>query len=70
VYEWYSATTGGGRNRVERQSPEFLAQLFRGLVGVKPVYYLWQRGSSKCEVQSSKKGNEARKQRGKETCNS
>jgi ABC-type transporter Mla maintaining outer membrane lipid asymmetry ATPase subunit MlaF len=41
VYDWYAATTGGGERRVERQSPEFLAQTFRGIVGSRPVYYLW-----------------------------
>lgn len=43
VREWYAATTAGGERRVERQSPEFLAQAFRGLVGSRPVYYLWER---------------------------
>lgn len=43
VYNWYQATTGGGENRVARQSPEFLAQTFRGLIGSRPVYYLWRR---------------------------
>jgi hypothetical protein len=27
VYDWYAATTGGGERRVERQSPELLAQV-------------------------------------------
>lgn len=44
VTRWYRATTGGGDERVAHQSPEFLAQLFRGLVATRPVYYLWQRG--------------------------
>lgn len=43
VYDWYAATTAGGECRVARQSPEFLAQAFRGLIGMRPVYYLWQR---------------------------
>ena len=43
VYDWYAATTAGGECRVARQSPEFLAQTFRGLVGLRPVYYLWRR---------------------------
>jgi len=43
VYDWYLATTAGGEKRVERQSPEFLAQTFRNLIGSRPVYYLWQR---------------------------
>ena len=46
VYRWYSATTGGGEQRVARQSPQFLAQTFRGLVGLRPVYYLWQRSTA------------------------
>jgi len=45
VFQWYRNTTGGGRHRVRRQSPELLVQLFRGLVGVRPVYYLWDRES-------------------------
>jgi len=43
VYQWYQATTAGGEKRVDRQTPEFLAQTFRGLVGSRPVYYLWRR---------------------------
>ena len=43
VYQWYQATTGEGEKRVAKQSPQFLAQAFRGLVGSQPVYYLWQR---------------------------
>ncbi len=47
VRAWYAATTAGGERRVERQSPEFLAQIFRGLIGSRPVYFLWQRGQNK-----------------------
>jgi ABC-type lipoprotein export system ATPase subunit/GNAT superfamily N-acetyltransferase len=43
VYEWYQATTGEGEKRVARQSPQFLAETFRGLIGCQPVYYLWER---------------------------
>ncbi len=43
VYDWYQATTAGGKHRVGRQSPEFLARIFRGLIGSQPVYYLWHR---------------------------
>lgn len=43
VFQWYRATTGGGERRVSRQSPQFLAQIFRSLVGSRPVYYLWDR---------------------------
>ncbi len=42
VYNWYRATTGRGERRVARQSPQVLAQTFRGLVGAHPVYYLWE----------------------------
>ncbi|MGB2984577.1 MAG: hypothetical protein WBE26_01730 [Phycisphaerae bacterium] len=42
VYDWYAATTAGGECRVERQSPQLLAQTFRGLIGSRPVYYLWR----------------------------
>jgi len=44
VYNWYAATTVGGECRVERQSPQLLAQTFRGLIGTRPVYYLWKKG--------------------------
>ncbi|MCP4247494.1 MAG: hypothetical protein GY778_10640 [bacterium] len=43
VYEWSRATTGRGERRVARQSPQLLAQTFRGLVGSRPIYYLWSR---------------------------
>lgn len=43
VYDWYAATTAGGECRVERQSPQLLAQTFRGLIGSRPVYYLWDK---------------------------
>jgi energy-coupling factor transporter ATP-binding protein EcfA2 len=43
VYNWYRATTGRGERRVARQSPQVLAQTFRGLIGSRPVYYLWCR---------------------------
>ncbi len=43
VHDWYAATTGGGERRVERQSPELLAQTFRGIIASRPVYYLWRR---------------------------
>ncbi|MDO8630179.1 MAG: hypothetical protein Q7R41_06770 [Phycisphaerales bacterium] len=43
IHDWYAATTAGGNRRVARQSPEFLAHTFRGLVGLRPVYYLWRR---------------------------
>lgn len=43
VYQWYQATTAGGEKRVERQSADMLAQTFRGIVGSRPVYFLWHR---------------------------
>ena len=43
VRDWYCGSTGGGEVRVDRQSPETLAQTFRGLIGSRPVYYLWQK---------------------------
>ena len=43
VADWYRATTGGGESRIERQSPQTLAQTFRGLIGSRPVYYLWKK---------------------------
>lgn len=43
VRDWYAATTAGAEHRVDHQSPQFLAQTFRGLIGSQPVYYLWQR---------------------------
>jgi GNAT superfamily N-acetyltransferase len=42
VRDWYAATTGEGRFRVERQSPPRLALTFRGLMTSRPVYYLWR----------------------------
>ncbi len=47
VHQWYQATTAEGRKRVARQSPQFLAQAFRGLVGARPVYYLWQKSRNR-----------------------
>jgi len=47
VEHWYAATTAGAKRRVDHQSPEFLAQAFRGLIGSRPVYYLWQRKPKK-----------------------
>jgi len=43
VRDWYCGATAGGEVRVDRQSPETLAQTFRGLIGSRPVYYLWQK---------------------------
>jgi energy-coupling factor transporter ATP-binding protein EcfA2 len=43
VFNWYRSTTGRGERRVARQSPQLLAQTFRGLIGSQPVYYLWCR---------------------------
>ena len=43
IHDWYAATTAGGECRVDRQTPQFLAQTFRGLIGTRPVYYLWRR---------------------------
>lgn len=43
VADWYAATTGGGHKRAARQAPEVLARTFRGLISVRPVYYLWKR---------------------------
>lgn len=47
VYRWYSATTAHGADRVQRQPPQLLAQTFRGLIGSRPVYYLWRRRAAK-----------------------
>ena len=41
VYDWYRASTGGGESRVLRQSPRYLAETFRQMLGSRPVYYLW-----------------------------
>jgi hypothetical protein len=43
VRGWYRSTTGGGDVRVERQTPTFLAQTFRQLVGSEPAYFIWAR---------------------------
>jgi ABC-type lipoprotein export system ATPase subunit len=53
VRDWYANTTGRGERRVERQSPEFLAQLFRGLIGARPVYYLWRNPAFPRELDGS-----------------
>ncbi len=41
VAHWYRATTGGGTERVRRQTPTFLAQTYRQLAGSQPVYFIW-----------------------------
>jgi ABC-type lipoprotein export system ATPase subunit len=41
VIDWYRGITGGGKKRVEHQSPRTLAQTYRQIVGSRPVYYLW-----------------------------
>ncbi len=38
---WYRATTGGGEDRVQRQTATFLAQTYRQLAGSQPVYFIW-----------------------------
>jgi len=47
VHRWYAAISGEGSRRAARQSPEFLAQAFRGLITSRPVYYLWERGAKR-----------------------
>ncbi len=46
VQDWYTATTADGKARVDRQSPQLLAQTFRGLIGSRPVYYLWRKSGA------------------------
>ncbi len=41
VHTWYRSTTGGGEQRVARQSPTTLARTFRQLAGSQPVYFIW-----------------------------
>lgn len=41
VASWYRATTGGGEDRVARQTPTFLAHTYRQLAGSQPVYFIW-----------------------------
>jgi len=41
VHDWYRRTTGGGEERVARQSPTVVAQTFRQLAGSEPVYFIW-----------------------------
>lgn len=43
VQQWYKSTTARGEHRAQRQSPQMLARICRGLVGCEPVYYLWRR---------------------------
>ncbi len=56
VADWYAATTAGGDKRADRQSPEVLARTFRGLIGVRPVYYLWRREQTLSEPQAQARG--------------
>ena len=60
VHDWYAATTAGGECRVQRQSPQFLAQTFRGLIGSRPVYYLW-KNEGKTKLRKAGKRNSIRK---------
>lgn len=55
VRDWYAATTGGGEQRVARQSPELLARLFRGLLGSTPTYYLWSRSRRTAAARRTRK---------------
>lgn len=50
VFDWYRASTGGGESRVTRQSPRYLAETFRQLLGSRPVYYLWCKHEKKHEA--------------------
>ena len=68
VADWYAATTAGGSIRAARQSPETLARTFRGLIGVRPVYYLWRRPGSTPRAQRTFQ-NEHIVKRGKKSCN-
>jgi len=43
VFDWYRTTTGGGEQRVAKQSPRTLAQTYRQLAGSRPVYFIWAR---------------------------
>jgi len=43
VFDWYRSTTGGGEQRVARQTATVLARTFRQLAGSQPVYFLWSR---------------------------
>lgn len=43
VHDWYRSTTSEPDVRMGRQSPHQLAEIFRGLIGLRPVYYLWKR---------------------------
>lgn len=54
VYDWYAATTAGGEARVERQTPELIAQTFRGLIGSRPVYYLWKRSDKRRKTNTTR----------------
>ena len=47
VADWYRASTGAGEGRAARQSPRFLAETFRQMLGSRPVYYLWCKNEKK-----------------------
>ncbi len=43
VASWYRGSTARGEWRADQQSPRVLAHTFRGLVGLRPVYYVWEQ---------------------------
>ncbi|MEP0843131.1 MAG: AAA family ATPase [Phycisphaerae bacterium] len=66
VRDWYRSMTGGGRERVERQSARTLARTFRQLVGSRPVYYLWaQDAEGWAVIERAMAGEDGRREGGK-----
>jgi energy-coupling factor transporter ATP-binding protein EcfA2 len=76
VYRWYCATTTDAAARCSRrESPQALADTFRGVAGLRPVYYLWERkggnrgqatfleGTTRGSVQRKKLGDKSRFQK-------
>jgi len=50
VANWYRATTGGGEQRVRKQTPTVLAQTYRQLAGSQPVYFIWAAANEDREL--------------------
>lgn len=58
VAGWYRATTGGGEDRVPRQTPTVLAQTYRQLAGSQPVYFIWAATAADWEFIEANLGGE------------
>ncbi|MGQ9650858.1 MAG: AAA family ATPase [Phycisphaerae bacterium] len=59
VANWYRATTGGGKQRVRRQTPTVLAQTYRQIAGSQPVYFIWAADREGWEIIDANLGESA-----------